>query len=432
MAVKRILISSLVGVMLSAVVLGAMSIGFAFDSKNKTSRLENIYEKSFYSLCDSVNNLETDLSKLKVARSNSESIPLIQKVHSHATTACESYASLPIDNENETDCIKFFNQVADWAHSYAQNIQDEKASEYCKQADSLYIVAKKLNDNLKQTAKDISGKKIYKTLGGGLLPKGLENIDFTLRDVSIEYPTLIYDGPFSDAKRTPKYTQNKRTYSENEAKQIVKNLLKMENVKKIGKTDSVVPTYQFEGVIDGDYAFASVSVKGGLLASFIRNGKSELDGNLDEETIGKVGALFLSKCGYSNMQPVWYNQIDDQVYVNYAPVINGVKYYPDLIKIRTDKDAQIFAIDATGYVTSHENRNFEAKISAEDVSSQVTEVSIKSIDLAVINKNLKEFLCYEVYGEKDGLDYYIYYDATDGKQIDVLRVVDTNQGRKAM
>ena len=135
---NRIFVSLIVGTIVTSIVLGATCVGFALDAKKKTGMLENMYERSFYSLCDSVNNLETDLSKLKVAVSDYESLPLMQSVYSHAATASESYAGLPIDSENETDCIKFFNQVSDWAASYAKSLSSTKSNGYKKQAGQLY------------------------------------------------------------------------------------------------------------------------------------------------------------------------------------------------------------------------------------------------------------------------------------------------------
>ena len=37
--------------------------------------------------------------------------------------------------------------------------------------------------------------------------------------------------------------------------------------------------------------------------------------------------------------------------------------------------------------------------------------------------------CYEVAGSYKGLDYFVYLSADDGREVNILRVVDDNQGR---
>ena len=43
-----------------------------------------------------------------------------------------------------------------------------------------------------------------------------------------------------------------------------------------------------------------------------------------------------------------------------------------------------------------------------------------------------ERFCYEIYGSYKGLDYFVYIDAENGEQADVLRVIDSEQGSMIM
>ena len=58
---------------------------------------------------------------------------------------------------------------------------------------------------------------------------------------------------------------------------------------------------------------------------------------------------------------------------------------------------------------------------------------VKNVRLAVIPDDVGgEWLCYEVNGVYEGLDYFVYVDAIDGTERDILRVVDNEQGTLVM
>ena len=41
----------------------------------------------------------------------------------------------------------------------------------------------------------------------------------------------------------------------------------------------------------------------------------------------------------------------------------------------------------------------------------------------------REVLTYEISGEYAGATYYVYIDATDGKEIQIFRVIETTEGQ---
>ena len=57
---------------------------------------------------------------------------------------------------------------------------------------------------------------------------------------------------------------------------------------------------------------------------------------------------------------------------------------------------------------------------------------MEKVSLAVIPDGETEKFCYEVYGSYKGLDYFVYVDAENGAQVDVLRVIDSGQGSMIM
>ena len=59
-------------------------------------------------------------------------------------------------------------------------------------------------------------------------------------------------------------------------------------------------------------------------------------------------------------------------------------------------------------------------------------LSVEHIRLALIPDGSSERLCYEISSEYDGLDYFVYIDAVSGAQADILRVIDTYQGKQVI
>ena len=146
-------------------------------------------------MCDSVNNLEVNLSKLMIADSKAESVPIINETIAQAELAESSLCQLPLDINNVRKTSKFFNQVGDWCQSYSGAIMKQAdTSAYVDQAETLYIAARNINENLKELASAADGKKITESIG----EKRLLSLDFEfsfedMENNSIDYPELIYD-----------------------------------------------------------------------------------------------------------------------------------------------------------------------------------------------------------------------------------------------
>lgn len=407
-----------------------LSIGFSasqseLNAKNRI--IQNGYERSFYLMCDSVNNLENDLAKLSVSSANGESMQIIQDTHTHANGALDGYSGLDVDMEKGITTFGFFNQVSDWSNSYARATALNDGESYKNQAYSLYEKAKQINDKLKEISTQNNGYEIAR------------NVEFLQQSTtngenakSVDYPSLIYDGPFSDGEKIfSTMLENKKEISKEDAKNVATTLLGMQNAKVVGNADDEICVYEIEGNVNGVDAYASITKKGGYVYNFITNSSNDT-GSLSVDECGKIGKAFLQKLGYDYMEPVWYNEINSDVYVNFAPIVDNVTYYTDLVKMRINRNGQVEAIEAKGYVSSYKARNYTPKISEAQALGKADGLNVKSVCLAVIPKTQGEAFCYEIYGEKYGLDYYLYVDAQTGIQSEILRVVDSDQGRKAM
>ena len=435
----HILVSVIVAL---SILAGGLLAGLLVVGKTASMRkndLDALYSRAYYDMCDSVNNMEINLSKLMIASSKKESLSIINEVGAQAEIACNSISSLPLSPNEIANTEKYFNQVADWSRSYASAVVGGKSvGEFQDQAENLYVVSRSLNASLKELSQNLDGKCIGDCVGKNrLLTLDFANAFTEMETNSIEYPELIYDGPFSDAKKHCWHAiENMSEISVEQAMDIARKKLGLDNVSFSGETHGKAVIYELDGSINRESVHISITKKGGIISSFNRDKKVDVV-NISKEKAIAIALEKVSPLGYDkNLDSVWYNSENGVALINLAPKLNGVIIYPDLIKIKIAlDDGTLLGVESTGYCASHHERNLTATITENTARSLAPKkLAIQKITLAVIpaDNSDNEYLCYEIAGEYKGLSYFVYVDAYDGTQRDVLRVIDSEQGEMVM
>lgn len=434
---KRIPLTALAAILaLSAFAAVAVGGAAAINSESvrRKTTLDGLYGSAFYDLCDSVNNLEINLSKLMIAGGNKDCVPLIDDVNAQAELAENSLARLPIGVGEARRTGKYFNQVADWCRSYASVIADGgDGSTFRSQAEDLFVAARSINAQLKELAWSTDGRGLTETVGEGrLLGFSLTDAFGEMENNGIEYPELIYDGPFSDAK---KYSfraldgldEVDADYAAGVAARVADGL------NFVGETSGKTALYEFDGTIaDGNSAHVSVTKKGGRVIDFDRTAAVGAV-TLGESEARAAAAEFAASLGYEGLTPIWYNSENGVGFVSLAPVENGVTMYTDLVKVKIALgDGTPIGLEATGYCASHRDRSLKASLTESAARSIAGALAVDRVSLAVIPDGENERLCYEIVGGYKGLDYYVYVDAITGETADILRLIDAPQGPVVM
>ena len=427
---KNIFISLVSGVALTLILL-AIAFGFIMGELNMKKReLENVYESSFYTFCDNVNSLETDLAKLSVANESADSIRLINNARASAHGAIDAYLSLPLEFSPHNNCLKFFNQVTDWCDSYAVAVARNEKTERREDAKKMYKCAREISYNLAQ----ISSKgKLRSVQKNTLLSSSFVDIN-SIEKFDMEYPTLIYDGPFSDREEVvSKAIENKKKITEEQAIKIAKSSLNMQEVKVCGKGGNKTVCFELIGKVEDREAYALITEKGGCVCLFLCNCTEKEGEKMRESDLEKLSKVKLESLGYHNMKAVWKNENEDGISYNFAPKINGIIYYNDLVKVRIcSYCGQVEGIEASGFIASFAPKNYVAKISEDQARERVCLDEIEGVRLCVIPQNAGERFCYEVNGRANGEKYYVYIDAQSGEQVEIMKVIGTEQGELVM
>jgi len=412
--------------------------------------LDNQYNRSFYEMIGYVNNVETLLVKSLIASTPARTAATLQEAWRQANLAQTSLGQLPVSQPVLANTSKFLTQVGDLAYALNNQNMDGKtlSEDQYKTLEKLHGYAVSLNNSLNDLQAQIAGGRIrwgeleskgptlFRRTSANLPAQQFENIDKTFQD----YPTLIYDGPFSDHLVTaePKGVTGDQL-NEDQARQKVISFFGADRVESVDNAEKVdtdpIKTYtftvKFKNVPEDQTASISVTQKGGHPFWMIYNRP------VNEKKIGidqakELGRQFLESRGFKNMVDTYYLAEDNTAIINYAYRQENVTIYPDLIKLKIALDnGEIIGFEGKGYLSAHTERTIPApKITLEQARAKINpKLQVLSSGLAIIPTDYKtEIFTYEFKGKLNDKDFLVYINAENGKEENILMIVNTPNG----
>ena len=338
-------------------------------SKQNANILEGVYTSSYYSMVDNVNNLAVDVAKYSNLSTNQAKIATMTDIKGDCNYILAGLSVLPIDEENVISATKFFNQINGICDAYTaqinkgENLTQEQELIFDKIA--LVLGEIKSNFNL-QTESMVDGNfnfidaSIFNDDGINELSSGMGD----LTNSAIDYPVMIFDGPFSAALETKEIKGLSKTeVSKEEAEKFLKETVynNREDVEisfdKV--TNGDIDTFDFNIEVDNKKFDAQISKRGGKLITL--SGYAEGgDAILGKDDAISVAEKFANRIGFENMKAVWTEINENVAYINLAPVEEDVVMYPDLVKVKLDLTAkEIIGFEALNYAYNHTERNYE-------------------------------------------------------------------------
>ncbi len=434
-------ITAVVSLSVIVFALGTMlTVGY-FDMKNVKSALGTGYERSVYELMSFIDNIDTNLSKTKVASGRYERQRFLTNVVIDAELCEECIELFPIETEKTQNLTSFINRVSDYSRSLLNKIarggkiteDDEAVIEYMSKTTSA------IKEKLNETVTALDKKEIEDMLSGH--SKVFDNGFNALENDVIEMPKMIYDGPFAKSKISSdiKYIKNMSEVAEDEAKEKLFYILQKYDVKEIvsaGETrikNLELYNFEIEDRVGRKYS-AQITKKGGIMAMF-ESFEECSDKNFNTDSCIEIAQNFLKRAGFYDMKEVWVSEGGTECTINFAYEKDGVIYYSDLIKVKVCFErGTVTGVEANAFIRSHEKRNLEdAKISLKSARLKLRDgFEVQTHKLCLIPIDNTETLAYEFSGEYDGNVYYVYIDAKTGEEVEIFTVVDSNQGRALM
>lgn len=422
------------------IVLAAVLIAFyrlkATDEQSAKT-LDSIYASSYYSMVDSVNNLQVNADKFETLTTSTSQRAVLKDMEEDCAYIVAGLSVLPIDAQNSMSAIKFFNQISGMCEAYIKAI-DQGAELTSKQLSlvdraelALSIIKSKLN-----THNDMVRNAGYEFITISVFDdEGVTQFSSSLGDLTaneVEYPSMIFDGPFSSAleNKTIKGLSAEEISEEQARAYVTDTIFKDEQVKVeyLGETNGDFVTYDYKVTWNKVDYNVQITKRQGLLLTMSGFVVKE-DANISSEKAQDIAISFASNAGFGTLVATWVEVKDNVAYINLAPTQTGVVLYPDLVKVKVDMFNQnVVGFEARNYAFNHITRDIQTSISQADAEKEL------GFDYKILNtrkcvialEDESEIAAYEFCCDRiDGMFYY-YVDANTGKLAKILKVVDSN------
>ena len=430
----RLYASVLILVLFSAFVINAQK------ASELSRQLNADAERSLSTLEACMSSINTNLTKGLYANTTPMLSSMAISLTRDAASAKNSLSALPLSDTQLDNMLKFLSQVGACVSTLDRKLSlgESITSEERNQLKQLIDVSQKLLSELDTITQGVEDGSVSFKQAGSTLKKSTDQsmqIGSAFGDAEqtlTDYPTLIYDGPFSDhiLNQSPKTLEGKSDISKEKALEIASDFIGVDKstLRFDSETNGVIETYNFFV----DSINISVCKKGGAVL-YLLGSSNAGESVITPEQAVENAKNFLSAKGYENMKESYYSTQDGICTVNFAYENEGVICYPDLIKLSVSLETgNIISFDARGYIMNHTDRPpVQSKISADEAKMSVSDyLTVMSSRLAVIPTDYKtEKTAYEFHCKTpDEQEVLVYIDVLTAKEDDILLLLYSDGG----
>lgn len=426
----------------AAVIVSAV---FAVRTNNDLNRykleVKNSYAGTLDTLNSSINNISLILEKAEYVTTAKQLSQMSAQLLSEAESAKAALSRLPA-GENLDVLNRFLSQVGNYAVSVSESLIGGESldEEYTANIAALKSAAQKISEAVSNSSvaydnptawADNLDNKLSESVDKDSLSSTLDVLEGSLSD----YPTLVYDGPYSDhiLEKEPHMLKNAENVTENEALKKAAEICECdkETLLSDGTVDGKIPAYRFSG----ENVSVTVSRAGGY-AVYMRKSREMGDFVLEYRQAVDKAKRYLERIGMSGFTETYYFTDEGVCVINFAFLDGKTICYTDLVKVGVAMDTgEIMLYEASGYIVNHTDRAFEsAAIAPEEAAKAVSpRLNIRETALALIpTKGGNEKRCYEFVCEtEDGREILVYINAVTGEEEDILVLLKSDGGTLA-
>lgn len=432
-----------------------------------------VFDRCANELEDNVYDMQSSLAKLRVAASKTQCVLALEDIVSAGSSAVSVMSRLPRTHAATEELMKFLVRTGDYARCLSRRVLagEALAGSDLDQLEALYETCTRLTVRLRtavdngEIAFDIMAPSGYyaddatDSESQTLLSSGAEQPsqssspssspsdhqgdnmnDSATADESIpEYPSLIYDGPFSES--TEKAEAKGVTGEDVTMETALEAAQRLTGASLVptGMSGGKIPVYTFESAEGQGNVAAAVTVTGGRLLWFMGETANETEGIPDDteyEMLCQAGLLWLETAGYSGMIPTYAMYYNGMALISYVWQTGSVRVYNDLIKVWIERGTgRIVGADANNYLFSHRERRLPLPELAEEEALALASprLEVDGVTLALIPLSpMTEALCYELHGYCGGEEYVVYINAVTGSEDRIFKIISDENGKAAV
>ena len=371
----------------------ALSVAFACTQAVRVQALENQvnaeYQRAFYETVELVQGMEGSMEKLMVTASGAQEQKLLGEICGGAIGEAdgETLATL------HATCAELRGQLSDLAeglHSGAQVL-------------STRVDVVSLNDT--QPAESL-----------------------------VSFPTLLYDGPFSDGREDGTLIAlGTQPCDSAAALEKARSFIGEDRVSRAfitGEGETPVPVWEITCFTGDGILTLAVTKQGGDVVYMLCESEVERAQYTAANAID-LAQIFLRQQGYGTMEVSYWVADGNRVIVNFAARQDGVILYPDLIKVQMSLGTgRVIGFEALNYLSSHRERaGLSPELTAEQARSRLNaRLRCEEVRLCVIPLEAGEALCYECHTYLGQAEFLIYIDARTGEERQIYKVISDEGG----
>ena len=414
--------------------------GFALKERNKSLKyrllIENQYSRAFEQLNSSLNNISMAIEKTVYVSSAKKMSSLSAEIFGEAELAKTALSELPTGDSNLSTIYLFLSQTGNYALSVAKNITSENAVSD-KQREELKVLrntAKTVtevinNSGIEYNTPEQWAIEVENRLNDIVSEQGLASSLTQLEEDLSDYPTLIYDGPYSDhiLEKEPLMTTGAREYTQQEALTVAQQTVGENNALRFEDMQSgKIECYRFAD----NNVNVTVSVHGGYLV-YMRKNRAVGESLLSYDQALSKAKSFLKNMQINNMIDTYFYTDNGVCVINFAYLDGQTICYTDLVKVGVAMDTgEIMMLETAGYLTNHTDRAFKTPefTSEQAIEKIASDLDVSEVAIALIPTDAGgEVRCYEFLcrGEEDReILVYINVQTLEEEQIYILLKTD--------
>lgn len=445
-------LAAVVSLGVSTLVLATVVTAGAFNMRDMNAMASSGYRSSFYELTGLMDEMETDLSKLRVSSTAAGQRNLATDLLVNSSLAAGALERFPAEWSDASSLTSFINGTRDFSRELLTKLaggsgmteEDEARAEelYEKQAN-----AKRKLNTLANEMTDGDLRSFLKN-GEGKIGEMLHGFDEPMQKAGQELPEQN-NNPAQDPVQDPVQDPAKEgeepvtetaelalgaEVSSAEAQEYVKQYFKdykLKTVDFVGETVSKrITCYNFTARDQRDRElFVQVSKEGGKLV-FFDYYETCTAKNYNVERCEEIAEEFLAGLGLEDMESVFVSESGTSVDFTFVYEQDDVLVYPDLVRVKVcETRGKVVGIEAAEFWNTHKYRAIPTpKLTKAEAKEKAGRLNVEEVELALIPVNGQETLCYELYGKHGEESYLVYIDAQSGEERAIYTIVETKQG----
>ena len=230
------------------------------------ARVNAVVQKAFYETCELTEGMSVNFRKLLVAGEKGQMQALLNETALQTQGALSNLALLPLGQETVSATLKFINQAGDFSGTLSARLgnggeltaADYEALERLSETAAAFSVRMGRLLDRYERGEAVFDPEDYAETG--------EESLYPITGPATDYPTLLYDGPFSDGRTDGEFKglAGLSEVGESQARQALIAFVgqQAEEIRLTGESEIPVPCYEYALKL-GDYRLSAGVTKAG-------------------------------------------------------------------------------------------------------------------------------------------------------------------------